>query len=311
MKKYIIWFVFPLLLMVAACVPFRSKNQVSGLLTPTTDDIVETTEEMTPDLLVEQLTLIDIQNMKVYAPFFQTSVQLKDGQFSRSDADSELNVYLLDQFALGDLNGDGLQEGVALISENGGGTGWFTSLIIIDNQNGQSIQVDSAGIDDRPLIESLLIDNGEVILKAKIHRINDPMVDPTYEIIRIYRLVDGHLVCISQSSVLEDGSERKIEIDHPQTDNSVTNPVQITGGMTISPFENSLALRVCDLSGTLLFETGFMVDSLDLGLPATFDNSVSLDGVPANEWLQLELAELSMADGSVMVSDSVLIKITE
>ncbi|MDP3450092.1 MAG: hypothetical protein Q8R87_05895 [Anaerolineaceae bacterium] len=52
-----------------------------------------------------------------------------------------------------------------------------------------------------------------------------------------------------------------------------------------------------------------MVTSEDMGTPATFDNEIMLPAISNGTWVKLELADISMADGSVLTMESVLVKI--
>jgi hypothetical protein len=46
-------------------------------------------------------------------------------------------------------------------------------------------------VDDRPLIHSLSITDGEITLVATIHATEDPMCCPTMRVSKVYRLVGG------------------------------------------------------------------------------------------------------------------------
>ena len=57
--------------------------------------------------------------------------------------------------ALGDINGDGVNEAAAIVSENYGGSGVFVFLALYVEQAGQPVFLTSVFIDDRPAISEL------------------------------------------------------------------------------------------------------------------------------------------------------------
>jgi hypothetical protein len=52
-----------------------------------------------------------------------------------------------------------------------------------------------------------------------------------------------------------------------------------------------------------------MVDAADMGMPATFTTRVSLDKFTPGELVIIQLVEVSMADGSSMTLDSVVVRV--
>lgn len=281
---------------VASCVPITQQS--TEPISP------QKSEESATPTANAGLTIEVLKAMSFLSPSFDMTVQLKGGSFT----DGEKSISLLPQVAIGDLNGDHVDDAAVLLAENGGGTGDFVSLVVIVSQDGQNIQVGSALIDDRPVIESLTIENGAILLEALIHGINDPMVSPTLKVNQTYKLLENNLMMVSQVSTMQGGTERSITIDAPLDGSEVSGNVQLKGGMSVAPFENSLSFRILDLAGTELYSDGFMVSSADLGEPAIFDNEIALPTLPSGIWVRLELAELSMADGSVMAMDSVVVK---
>lgn len=218
-------------------------------------------------------------------------------------------ITLDEHFALGDLNADGVDDAVVITAESMGGSGSFYSLIALVNENGTYVQKGSAFIDDRPLIHSLVILDGEIILEVTVHGLNDAMVSPTVNLIRINRLVADHLIPWRQTQKLSDGFVREINIETPVDYTDVNGEVTLTGGMPIAPFENTLLVQVIGLQSNQSFTSSIMVTAADVGMPATFTTSISLDKFPAGEVVIIQLVEVSMADGSHMAYDSVVLKI--
>lgn len=293
-----------LLIWVASCMPSTPS--------PTSSEPVLTEQYTAAPIITPEksgLTLEKINGMAFYGPYYEKTVQLSNGMYSSTDPNDPYIMILQPQIALEDLNGDNIKDAVVLLTENGGGTGWFVSLAAIVSKDGEFIQIGQQPVDDRPLIQSLEIVNGEIVLKAVVHRATDVMVEPTLEVIQRYRVVENVLLKMTLDSETSNGQIRTITIDRPVSGSEIDGLFQVTGSMPIAPFENNLRLSIYGLDGTVLYQTGFMVSASDPGAPGTFDNQISVDDLPAGEWVQLELAELSMADGSIMTLNSVVVKI--
>jgi hypothetical protein len=124
--------------------------------------------------------------MSIWLPTYQETVQLNQGSFQRDGGEDSLYVNLLEPFATGDLNGDGVDDLAVLVAENGGGSGTFVSLITFFNQDGQPVQQPGVLIDDRPLINDLSIQDQKIIVKATIHSANDPACCPAWDVTETY-----------------------------------------------------------------------------------------------------------------------------
>jgi hypothetical protein len=93
---------------------------------------------------------------------------------------------------------------------------------------------------------------------------------------------------------------RLIELDAPSPGATVSSPVQVSGFVSISPFESTLRCRVYDASGQVVGEGPILVAS-EMGQPGNFEGQVSFtsgSGGPG----RIEVAEISPKDGSVVVS---------
>lgn len=289
-----------LLFLVAACVPLAQKTVEIAVPTGTpalTETVIPTVES--------ELTIEKLQNMSYLSPNSGMTVQLTNGIFTEDST----TISLLPQIAIGDLNEDQVDDAVVLLSENTGGTGNFISVVVIVNRGGEYLQTGSVFIDDRPMIQSLVITEGRIVLDATIHGINDAMVSPTHIVHQTYKLLENNLTLMSQNSTTQGGSERSITIEAPLSGSEVTAGVQIKGSMPIAPFENNLRFRVVDMAGNEVLSEGFMVQSEDVGGPCVFDNAITFPAPSSGTWVRLELAELSMADGSVVTLNSVLVKV--
>ncbi len=234
-------------------------------------------------------------------------VQLVDGDFQRGDAASAdyVEVRVSDFIALGDLNNDGVNESAAIVSENYGGTGVFTFLALYVNQNAQPVFLTSVFIDDRPAIDGLGIENGEVFLSATTHDADDPFCCPTLRTERHYRLLNNQLEMTDYVTFTPDGRPRTITIESPANGGEVFSSVQVRGSVAIAPFENNLTYRIYDVGGVELAVGAIAVTAADLGAPGTFDEVISLGNILSGAAIRIEIQDISAADGSLLAMDSV------
>lgn len=253
------------------------------------------------------LTADRLLNAEFLSPLQQVPITLVNGEFSGLVDGVALNVKMMPDIQFGDLNEDGIDDAVVIVAENTGGTGSFYSLVVFYSRGEQFAQAQGVMIDDRPVIESLSIEDGVVKLSARVHGPNDPMVDPTTQMSAEYSLLEDNLVMTNLISAFGGGADRVILIESPRKGDLAGATVRVTGSMAIAPFENNLSLEIRDMENNQLLHEGFMVTSEDLGASATFDNVISLPNVTAGTRLLLVLSEVSMADGSPMALASVLL----
>jgi hypothetical protein len=251
------------------------------------------------------LTLGGLQNATYLAPSYNMSVALTDGKYETGSGLDFFSTVMQPEVAFGDLNADGLEDAAILLAENQGGTGVFVSLIAVLNQNGQPVQVGSAFVDDRPIINSLVIQDGAIVLAATIHGPNDPMVSPTFPVSKTFQLGETGLTLTRLTSTTEGGAERSITISDPPAGTEVSGYVVVKGSMPIAPFENNLVYRIFSQEGERLGMGSFLVTAEDMGAPATFDQPIDLSNIPLGIIIRIELVEKSPADGSTIAMNSV------
>ena len=234
-------------------------------------------------------------------------VQLTDGVFEQGAPGSAefISVRLTDFVTAGDLNADGTDEVVALVSENYGGTGVFVFLAVYSNIDGTLTFQTSRIVDDRPQLKDLSIANGEIYLEAVIHGPDEPMCCPTLRTARHYRWVDNQLDMIDYTTFTPNDEPRTIVIESPSDGAEVFTTVPIKGKVTIAPFENNLVYRIYDVSGIELSAGAIMVAASDPGAPGTFEEIIPLGNHLSGAILRLEVQDVSAADGSLLAMDSV------
>ena len=259
----------------------------------------------TPHLTADQLKKAQYQ---LGARDDHAVVQLTDGKYQHGTDATTLDyayVGLTDFISIGDLTGDGIEEAAAIIFENYGGTGDFAFLTIYTNINGLPVFLTSTKIDDRPKINSLAIENGEVYLDAIVHGLQDPGCCPALPTTRRYALVNNQLRLINYTTATPTGAKRTIEIMSPANGTEVTGNVQVSGAISIAPFENNLSYAIYNEAGTQLATGSIPVTAPDLGAPGTFSQLISLAGIPTDTTVYLDIQDLSAADGSILALDAV------
>lgn len=234
-------------------------------------------------------------------------VQLQDGKFEQGTAGGAdyISVMLTDFIAAGDLDGDGSDEIAALILENFSGTGVFVFLAIYRNVNGTVTFLTSSVVDDRPQLNALSIENGEVFLEAVIHGFEDPMCCPALHTTRHYRLANDQLDRSDYTTFTPDGRPRTITIESPANGTEIFSTVQIKGSVAIAPFENNLTYSIKDGTGIELSRGAVAVDAPDLGAPGTFDETIAMGSILSGTVVTIEIQDVSAADGSLFAMDSV------
>jgi heat shock protein HslJ len=118
--------------------------------------------------------------------------QLKDGVFEESIAPgsaSKISVQLGAQQAFGDLNGDGSQDAAVTLVVDSGGSGTFTYLAPVLNEQGTAVPVASTLLGDRIVVKSLVIQSGSVVVVILTRQADQPMsAEPTTEVTRTFQL---------------------------------------------------------------------------------------------------------------------------
>ena len=100
--------------------------------------------------------------------------------------------------AIGDLDGDGNADAVAILVEASGGTGSFYYLFAVMNRDGAPVQLGEPDwLGDRTVVERLTIDRkGVISIRYVTHADDDPVCCPTMKIEDRYRVEKGKLIGI-------------------------------------------------------------------------------------------------------------------
>jgi hypothetical protein len=135
------------------------------------------------------------------------TVKLVDGKYEEKNGPGATDIFTAEMspvYALGDLNGDGAADGVAVISYNTGGTGVFFDLEAVLNENGKAVPVTSAPLRDRMILRTLDIASAKIMLDMVQAGPSEPACCPTEEVLRVYNLKGKELVQASETQVSQE-----------------------------------------------------------------------------------------------------------
>ncbi|MBL8051394.1 MAG: hypothetical protein JNM46_09240 [Anaerolineales bacterium] len=283
---------------------------------PTASDVVTPAPPVDtvspPTAIPSALTIEQIKNTQYPALVREDGmvVQMSDGVYqSGTDTLSVDYAYIAvtQFFALGDVTGDGAGDAAVLFLENYGGSGNFGVLAVYANVSGEPVFLDSLLIDDRPMPNNISIINGEIFLDVVVHGFEDGGCCPTLQTTQTYALVKNQLRLVNYTTVAPTGVKREIVISSPVDNTELTNrSFQLTGSVSIAPFENNLSYFVYDEDDNQYMAGPINVTAPDFGAPGTFDTTMVLDSLPAGMYY-IEIQDQSAADGSILALDSVKI----
>ena len=122
---------------------------------------------------------------------------------------------------------------------------------------------------------------------------------------RRYVLINNQLRLVNYTTAAPDGTKRIIEITSPANETESTDSAQVSGTISIAPFENNLSYFIYDEAGNQLATGPVTVTAPDPGAPGTFNEPISLANIPSGITVYLEIQDISAADGSLFAFDTV------
>jgi hypothetical protein len=268
-------------------------------------------DTVSPPTAIPALTIEQINNVQypLLVPNDGRVVQMTNGIYqSGTDTLSVDYAYIAvtQFFALGDLTGDGVGDAAVMFLENYGGTGNFGVLAVYANVAGQPVFLDSLLIDDRPMPNSISLINGEIFLDVIVHGFEDGGCCPTLQTTQTYALVKNQLRLVNYTTVAPNGIKREIVVTSPVDNTEQSRSFQLTGSVSIAPFENNLSYFVYDEDGNQYMAGPVTVTAPDFGAPGTFDTTMVLDTLSAGTYY-IEIQDQSAADGAILALESVKI----
>jgi hypothetical protein len=117
--------------------------------------------------------------------------RLKDGVYREKAAPGsaiDIVIALADPYALGDLDGDGVEDAAVILIVESGGSGTFYYLCAVLNEDGTPLNEATLYLGDRIKIKDLSIRGGRIEIDMLVQGRGDPMAKPTREVHQAYEL---------------------------------------------------------------------------------------------------------------------------
>ena len=131
------------------------------------------------------------------------TAKLENGFYSEPgppDANFATSVRLDEQFtAYGQLNGQDAAAVILVIDKSG--VGQLIDLAVVINQNGQATNIATTNLGNRVKLNSVTIDNNQIVVDMITHGPNDHPCCPSERIIRTYNLENNQLVQSGEESL--------------------------------------------------------------------------------------------------------------
>ncbi len=124
------------------------------------------------------------------------TAQLTDGEYREpvaADSSAEIVIQMSDNIAVGELN-DGQQAIAVILVSQTGGSGTFYDLAVLTEQDGQAVPTAVTYLGDRIIVNSLAIEDGQIVVDMVVQGQEDPFCCPTQHVVQTYELQGEELV---------------------------------------------------------------------------------------------------------------------
>ncbi len=159
-------------------------------------------QSVTPESSTNPLAPDALANMAYSSELATDGVALlENGIYTESvapDSASVIEIQLLPApIAYGTL--DEQDSAAVLLAENGGGSGTFVNLAVVQAPEGTPVNVANAPLGDRVQVQSLAIADNQITVEMLTQGPDDPMCCPTQRTTQVYELQDGTLVLVNET----------------------------------------------------------------------------------------------------------------
>jgi curved DNA-binding protein CbpA len=120
---------------------------------------------------------------------------LVNGEYKEYGGQGKLSLWisLSEQFALGDLDGDNVDDAAVILYANGGGSGTWLYLTAVLNRDGVPVPVATQALGDNTNVQKITIDRGRIMMDMVVHKPTDPHCCPTRQQSQIWTLWNNYL----------------------------------------------------------------------------------------------------------------------
>lgn len=132
------------------------------------------------------------------------AIRFADGEASIDSENYSLDVGTI---TFGDLEGNGTTEAAAVVTESGGGSGAFRSLVAVKQVKGAAVGFAHRDLGDRTIVNSIGIGNRVVTVNMTEHGPNDGYCCPTKKAILRVVLRGGEFVDAGEGSTQRNDDE--------------------------------------------------------------------------------------------------------
>lgn len=119
---------------------------------------------------------------------------------------TQIKVQLTDKIAYGQLNDQ--PTAAAVLVTDPGGSGTFYDLALVINRGGKAVNLATTNLGDRVKINSVSIENNQILVDMITHATNDPLCCPTQDVVKRFTLEGDKLVQLSGEAVAAGAFER-------------------------------------------------------------------------------------------------------
>ena len=237
-----------LLLTLAGCVPLTPVPPVGA---PASAATAVATEEPAAESALTQEALA---NMEYYVEYTASGVApLVDGEYREPAAPgsaAETVVQLTDSIAYGTL--DGQEAAAVVLVSSPGGSGTFYDLAVVVVQDGAPVNVATTLLGDRVQINSLAIENDQIVVDMLTAGPNDPMCCPSQQVVQTYEL-EGALLVLASEEIVSSGEPAQPEATAVPAEEPAAAP---SAALSPESLANATYMSEWTEGGTVTLENG-------------------------------------------------------
>jgi hypothetical protein len=151
-----------------------------------------TPEDLPPPETATELSAAVLRSATYTSLYVEEGQVLLDGGIFEDTA-RRVAVYFIPEYAVGDLDQDGVPDAAVVLATNTGGSGTFYDLAVVLNRDGVPENRATFFLGDRVPVDRIRIVDEEIQVELTMHGPADPMCCPSLEVTRKFRLVGAEL----------------------------------------------------------------------------------------------------------------------